>query len=204
FAACVPVFGAVFLGSDILRAWIGDQVADAAGPTMALLAVGSLFNIAVSTCYSVITAAGDPYLPLKVNLAGLALYLPTLYILLRSLGIVGAGETWILINAFYLFTLLPAVHRKALQTSAWRSLQSNFWPFVFMAAAIFGGFWVILHLTGVHETISRLMAAFVAGSIYIVVASLSLDGSIRADVVRALMGRAAESPSVRAGEIDVS
>jgi len=114
FAAALPCFLLVFFGADILHLWVSEDAAKSAGLPLMLLSVGFFFNAAVSNSYLVAVATRKVGIPAIVNAGGAILYMPALFVLIGMFGTVGAASGWVLLNCYYLLTLLPAVHRKVL------------------------------------------------------------------------------------------
>ena len=139
YAVALPATAIMFFPAELMGTWLDGETTRAAATTVSLLAAGFLLNAAVSNCLTVAVAAGDSGLPLRINLAGLAIYLPALAWLLDRYGLAGAALAWIALNAYYLAALVPVVQRRHLQqtTAAWWG--ENFLPFILLAGAIFGG-----------------------------------------------------------------
>jgi O-antigen/teichoic acid export membrane protein len=114
FAAARPCFLLVFFGGDILKVWVSADAARGAGVPLMLLAAGFFVNAAVSNAYLAAVATRNAGIPAVVNAAGALLYAPALFALTRSFGTVGAAFGWVLLNLYYLPTLVTAVHRKVL------------------------------------------------------------------------------------------
>jgi O-antigen/teichoic acid export membrane protein len=114
FAVALPCALLVFFGGDILKVWVSTEAARGAGPPLILLAVGFFLNAAVSNAYLAAVATRNAGIPAKVNAVAAVLYAPALFALTRSFGTAGAALGWVLLNLYYLPTLVPAVHRKVL------------------------------------------------------------------------------------------
>lgn len=165
YAVTLPAAAILFFGPEILGAWVGRSAAGAAAPVAALLGTGFLLNAAVSNCLTLAVASGNSGIPLRVNLLGLALYLPALAILLDTRGIAGAALAWLALNAYYLVVLVPIVQKRLLQQGFVDWLRENFLPFVLLGGALFG----IAHslnnfLTGRLEWLTWCIVAGAAGA----------------------------------------
>jgi O-antigen/teichoic acid export membrane protein len=114
FAAALPCFLLMFFGGDILKVWVSADAARGAGVPLMLLAAGFFVNAAVSNAYLAAVATRNAGIPAMVNAVGALLYAPALFALTRSFGTVGAAFGWVLLNLYYLPTLVPTVHRKVL------------------------------------------------------------------------------------------
>lgn len=137
YVVTLPAAVLIGFGPELLGLWLAPATVSAASPVIALLAVGFLLNAAVSNCLTVAVAGGDSALPLRVNLLGLALYLPTLGLLLDAMGIAGAALAWVVLNAFYLASLVPLVQAR-LQQDALGWWRGNLLPFLLLAGGLFG------------------------------------------------------------------
>lgn len=126
YALGLPCFVFVFFGQDILRIWVNSDAAAGAGLSLSMLAIGCFLNAVVSSAYFASVATRNATIPAMVNLVGILFYVPALYGLIASFGIVGAAAGWMLINAFYYVSLLPLVHRRVLKAPVsgwlWRCL----------------------------------------------------------------------------------
>ena len=182
YTVVLPCFALVFFGHDILRLWVGVQEADASWAALLLLAVGFLLNAIVYTSYIVAIACGRPGLVLKVNLVGLALYLPSLYVGTLYFGIEGAAACWLVLNIYYLFSLVPLVQRGLLRQSFGGWLSENVTPFVLVGLACFGAPKIALQL-GAVESLSVGVGALVLGTCaYCVAGYFLLSAALRRDL----------------------
>jgi O-antigen/teichoic acid export membrane protein len=117
FAVALPCFLVATFAPEILRLWVNQAAARGAGIPLALLLGGFFVNAAVSSAYLSSVATRNAAIPAVVNGVGALLYLPLLYVLTKSFGIAGAATGWVVLNIYYLPTLVPAVHRKILNES---------------------------------------------------------------------------------------
>jgi O-antigen/teichoic acid export membrane protein len=106
----LPSFILLFFASDILRLWVGPDAARGAGLPLSILSIGCFLNAVVSNSYVAAVATRKVRIPAVVNMIAVVIYLPALYLLIAGFGIVGAASCWALLNAYYLCSLLPAVH----------------------------------------------------------------------------------------------
>jgi O-antigen/teichoic acid export membrane protein len=134
----LPCFALLFFGHDILSLWISVRVADEAVSAMAWLAVGFFFNAVVSNAYMAAMACGQPHLPLKVSLLGLAWYLPVLYWLVHQYGITGAAGAYAGLNAYYVCVFVPLVQSKVIKQGFGIWLRTNLLPFAMAGFVAFG------------------------------------------------------------------
>jgi O-antigen/teichoic acid export membrane protein len=139
FIVTLPCLMLMFFGQEIATLWVGAGPAAQIRTVLALLSIGFLLNALVSTPYIVAVALGRPQIPLVVNITAFVVYVPTVYILIRTAGVEGAAVGWILINAFYLASLLPLIQTRILGRSMWPWLMKNWVPFVGVAIVVIGG-----------------------------------------------------------------
>ena len=138
YAVTLPTAAIVFFSTEILELWVGRNAAGAAAAVASLLSAGFLLNAAVSNCLTLAVASGNAAIPLRVNLIGLAIYLPALVILMKSGGITGAAIAWVILNTYYLLVLVPMVQQRLLKQGFIDWMRENFLPFVALAVAFFG------------------------------------------------------------------
>jgi O-antigen/teichoic acid export membrane protein len=121
YAIALPSSVLIFFGSDILRVWVGADAARGAGTPLMLLAVGCFLNAVVSSAYIASVGTRRPDIPAAVNAIAILVYVPALYLLISAYGIIGAAACWMLLNIYYLCSLLPAVHHQVVHAplAAW-------------------------------------------------------------------------------------
>ena len=105
-----PVLILVLFGPLLLRLWLGEQVAAAAGTAVRILAVGLLFNASALVPTTFIAAFGRPDLSAKFHLLELVIYMPLAWWLVSRYGIVGAATAWSIRVCFDAALLFGAAH----------------------------------------------------------------------------------------------
>jgi O-antigen/teichoic acid export membrane protein len=138
YLASLPAFFLLFFGFDVLRYWATPDVADAVSRALQILAAGFLLNAAASAPYVLSIATGETKLPLKVNLLGVGLYIPGLIGLTLIWGVDGAALAWLILNLYYLATLLPLTQRRIMRAGAAAWMRANLAPFLLVGVAAFG------------------------------------------------------------------
>ncbi len=181
YTVVLPSFGLIFFSHDILHVWVGMQEADASWAPLLLLAAVFLLNAIVSTSYIVAIACGRPGLLLKVNLRGLALYLPSLYLATLYLGIEGAAASSLVLNLYYLFSLVPMVQRGLLRQSFGGWLSGNVTPFMLVGFACFGVPKLAVHLGAAQSLLAGLGALVLGACAYSVAGYFLLSAALRRD-----------------------
>jgi len=178
----------VFFGHDLLRLWVGLASADGAYAALAFLATGFFLNALVSNAYTVAVGFGRPDIPFKVNLLATLAYLPLLAALTWKAGIVGAALSWVVLNLYYFFSLLPIVHRTLLGEHTWSWLKLTVLPFVVCALLAAIGAKAMVMALG---PIWLALALPLAGAAYAVLAYRRLSAEPKAALRHFLQKRTA-------------
>ncbi len=190
----LPIWVLVFFGHEILSAITSRSAADHAAPILAFLAIGFLFNAATALSYTASIASGNTWLPIRVNLVAVAGYLPLLVVLTLRWGGAGAAAAWLVLNLYYLPTLLRSVHRKVLHIESLSWLGRNFLPFVGAGLLVFAGAKGIVLVVGFDDHLA--LAIGLAGCLAYAVLGYVLLGvplrrQIGESVTAARLGRGA-------------
>jgi hypothetical protein len=149
---------------------------------------GFLLNAIVSTSYIVAVACGRPVLSLNVNVIALALYLPALYGATLSWGIEGAATCWLLLNLYYLLSLVAMLQRVLLRQSFGGWFSENVIPFVILGLISFGAPKFVLYASAVDSLPASLVALVLAACAYAVSGYFLLSAGLRRDLWK-LLGR---------------
>lgn len=114
----LPVGGILMVfPREILQLWTGNAaVAVAGAPFLALLTAGAVLNGLVAVPYSLLVAAGQPQIWVRVNLVALFFAVPLMIVAAKVAGGVGTASVWIGINAAYMFLAVPLAHRTLLRS----------------------------------------------------------------------------------------
>jgi O-antigen/teichoic acid export membrane protein len=126
---------AVF-GSYVLDIFARSATSDMTTVVLALLAIGFLMNTTTAMAYVAALATANTRLPVLVNAFNVVWYLPVVVVAALSFGIVGVAAAWALLNASYLLTLVPAVHRRVLREPVLPWLTRSFLPFPLLACGL--------------------------------------------------------------------
>lgn len=100
-----PVALLVVFAPELLRIWLGPQVAAAAGTATRILAIGVLFNATALVPSTFLSAVGRPDINARFHLLELVVHLPLAWWLVSMYGIVGAASAWT-IRVIFDFALL--------------------------------------------------------------------------------------------------
>ncbi len=184
YVLTLPTCVFVFFGRDLLRIWVSSDASGRSYLVLAVLAVGFLLNSSVSVSYTLSVATGNTRLPLLVNLVAAVIYVPGLYLLILRFGMMGAAAAWLLLNLYYLFTLLPLVQWQILNASVWAWLNQNLFPFLFVGAAVFSTAWGAAHLVRSQGgEVAVALVCVIAGLLYAILGFAALDATLRKDIL---------------------
>jgi O-antigen/teichoic acid export membrane protein len=89
-----PLLVLALFGPQLLRLWLGQEVAAGAGNAVRILAVGLLINSAALVATTFIAAMGRPDLSAKFHVLELGIHLPLAWWLISMFGISGAAMAW--------------------------------------------------------------------------------------------------------------
>jgi O-antigen/teichoic acid export membrane protein len=108
-------------GDRALRLWTGNpSLAQKVAPLMAVLALGTLFNMLMMIPYQMQLAHGWTSLTIKVNIVSVILLVPAILLAVPVYGAIGAARIWVVLNAGYLMFEIPLMHRRLLPADKWR------------------------------------------------------------------------------------
>lgn len=185
YAFNLPIWLLAFFGRDVLALITSQPTVDRTAPVLSILAVGFLFNSAASLAYTAAVATGNTSLPIRNNLIAVAGYVPILVLATLRLGAIGAALAWLLLNVYYLATLVPIVHRDIVRTSTTRWLTKNFLPFVGTGILVFGAGRVLSDLAG-GGGLEALVVTVVGVVGYSIVGFTLLSASVRNEAVNSV------------------
>jgi O-antigen/teichoic acid export membrane protein len=115
-AFVIPLACSVAMFSnEILFAWTGNAPLSArAAPILEILCVASAINAVLIVPYALQLACGLTKLPLVMNFAALILSVPTLVLMTKYYGPIGAALSWFLVNVFFAIIWPALMHKKLL------------------------------------------------------------------------------------------
>lgn len=96
------VIGVHLFSSDILRAWIGHEIAVVSGTAFQVLAIGMLLNALAQMGATLVDGIGRPDLRAKLFLSYVSGYVVVAWLLITRWGILGAALAWALRGALEL------------------------------------------------------------------------------------------------------
>lgn len=109
----LPLCTLIALGSHWgLSIWISEDFADQSWRIAAVLALGIFMNGLAFIPFAAVQASGDARMTAQLHLIELLIYVPTLFVLLDSFGLLGAALAWTGRVTFDLFALLLAARSK--------------------------------------------------------------------------------------------
>lgn len=186
FAVTLPAMAILFFAKELIALGVNQGDATVAATVAAPLAAGFLLNAAVSNCLSVAVAAGDSSLPLRINLAGLAIYFPALFVLLQIHGISGAAWAWLILNLYYLIVMVPIVQKRLLQQSFGKWLSRIFMPHICAGAAAFSIARLLLFILPTADAPTVCYTLGAAALCYIIAGFRLLDPELRNQISASL------------------
>jgi len=128
-------------------------------------------------------ATGHTRIPLWTNIAGLAFYIPGLYILVQYGGLEGAALAWVLLNVYYVFVQLPLIQWRALRLKVAPFLFRNFLSFVLLGGGIFAIGRLFILIGGWGNTLLVWPVCALCMASYAGFGLLILDATIRDDMI---------------------
>ena len=170
----------VTLASEILRVWVGAEFARAGSAVLQWLAVGALINSIGFVGFAVLQGVGRADLTGKLNLVELPLYVVTVWLLAKTLGLAGVAMAWtlrVLVDTVALWMMA----RRSLATDR-RLLHTPMTTWLTMGSTLVVG--ALLHGTAV-----RIAYVFAAAAVYLPVAWFGLVTSSERQAVRRVMRR---------------
>jgi O-antigen/teichoic acid export membrane protein len=103
----LPVCLVIALGSKWgLTLWLGEAFAEKSWGIVCVMALGLLLNGIAHVPFAAIQAAGDARKTAYLHMVELAVYVPILYVSMKSFGLIGAAVAWTLRVGFDLAALL--------------------------------------------------------------------------------------------------
>ena len=185
YAYNLPIWLLALFGHDILKALTSAATADKTGPLLTVLALGFVCNGAATLAYTASIATGNTWIPIRVNILALVVYLPLLTALTLRLGGLGAAVTWLLLNLYYLPALLPPVHRlMGVRTLPW--IAGSFLPFFGAGLLCFGAGRLLLMLLGTNSDGATVLAGGLSVLAYLCVGLIAVGTPVRQLIFRSV------------------
>ncbi|MGR0481943.1 MAG: lipopolysaccharide biosynthesis protein [Candidatus Electronema sp. V4] len=162
-----------FFSKELLLLWTqSPATADNAHLLVTILVLGTACNGLMNIPYTLQLAYGWTRFAFTVNIVSVLLLVPLMIVLATRYGAVGAASVWLLLNAGYIFTSLPLMHRRLLPTEKWQWYFEDVGRPLFAAAVVcligrlvVQADWPTLPIVagiGVTSAIALLAAAFSA------------------------------------------
>ena len=135
-----PALAVSCFAEAVLLAWTGDPaIAEAAGPVLAILLLGTALNSLMMIPYALQLAHGSTRLGLRFNLISAVVVVPLIIAGASHFGPAGAAAVWPLLNLVYVLVGMPMIHRRFLPDAQGRwMLHDTGIPFLAAAAAVAG------------------------------------------------------------------
>ncbi len=91
-----PVLFFLFYGRSFLTLWVGDDFAEYSTNILIILSLAGLVNAAAYPSITALQGIGKPQLPAFFHLVETIIYIPTVYLLIKEYGGLGAAAAWFL------------------------------------------------------------------------------------------------------------
>jgi O-antigen/teichoic acid export membrane protein len=166
----------VVFSEQLIFIWTGNAtLAKAIGPIVSLLAVGSALHGVMYIPHALQLAYGMIRIPLRINAILILLWVPVMFILVKSFGGIGGATAWLILHLVYMLLGTFLTHRVLLKGLATSWLIHDVGtPFVI---ALFAGFTAHILISGTG--LSIFMQLFYAGFIAVGVVMCSVITSAR-------------------------
>jgi O-antigen/teichoic acid export membrane protein len=126
-----PVLFFMFYGHSFLTLWVGDDFAEYSTNILIILSLASLVNAAAYPSITALQGIGKPQLPAYFHLVEMIIYIPTVYLLIKEYGGIGAASAWLL-RVLFDVVLLQYASCKFLSESLFewyqRLISRSVWP----------------------------------------------------------------------------
>lgn len=175
----------VLCAEQIINIWTGDtELSQHASPILRLYAAGNVLLTLAAFPYYLQYARGNMKYHLIGNVAMLCVLIPAIIFAATAYGGVGAGFSWLGINAFFLFLWVPYVHQKLAPGLGIRWILNDILKVIVPAALCSIIVREFLALTDAGFFLTTVAVASTA----VIIASVSSD-IIRLFLVRMIKGR---------------
>jgi O-antigen/teichoic acid export membrane protein len=172
--AALPVYRYVF---DTPAAWL------LLIPT-ALLSLGTYMNGTTTIPYMLSIAVGRPDIGLKTNVLALVIVLPITVLLIYTLGLVGAGLSWVVYQVLLYVYMMPRICRDCLKTPT-RDWYAHVGKVLGLSAVIYGIAWIAIVVPAGYSLLGCVIG-YAAGTIAFGAAALFLIGPDLKSTIRSL------------------
>lgn len=165
-----------FFSEDLVYVWTGNlELALSIAPIVSLLIIGTAINGVMIFPYSLQLAYGLTNLPLMIVVALLIVYIPLIYFLVMSYGIIGGALSWVLLNIMYLIFGTWMTHRQLLKgiALAWL-IRDVIAPFCLALVVVVMG-WEMFHAEGAYMMNLFLGAVLAMFAFFVIVLLLQAD-----------------------------
>lgn len=145
-----------FFSSEVLWMWTGDySVVTKSASILALYSIGNVMIVLSSFPFYLQFAKGNLKLNVVGNFAFIIFMLPTIVLLTKQLGMIGAGWAWVSLSVLYFFCWVAFVHRRLIPGVHLNWLMSD----VGMPASLSLGVVVVINMFK-PENLNRVETAF--------------------------------------------
>lgn len=164
----------VMLGNEILLAWTGDpNLAQKVSPILWLVAIGAFCNAVLQIPFMLQLAHGWTTLSVRINLLGVVLLIPIVYLATEMYGIQGAAAGWAITNVLVAILATFTMHQRIMPNELFRFLRNSILlPLLASAFAV----WICMLLIyePVQSRFESLVAVLLGGSFAVLGSTISL------------------------------
>lgn len=115
-----------FFAGGIIYMWSGRaDLAEHAGPILAVVGLGTFLNGLMALPYQLQLAHGWTTLALRANVVAVVILVPALFIVVPRYGALGAAWTWVALNTGYVLLLAQLMHLRLLPGDKWRWYRAD-------------------------------------------------------------------------------
>ncbi len=109
-----------FFAESLMSLWTGDPaLARQVGPTLGLLALGTMLNALMHIPHALSLAYGWPGFLARLNTVAVVILLPAIWVVTPTYGALGAAWLWLLLNSGYVILGIQYLHRHVMPQEKW-------------------------------------------------------------------------------------
>lgn len=130
-----------FFSYEILLLWTGNSTtAQYVAPILSILILGTTLNALMYLPYTLQLAFGWTKIGLKICLFLIVLLVPTVIILTKIYGVIGAATAWLILNIIYMAIGVPLTHQRLLRGEAGKWFNDILYPLLSTLIIIIAGY----------------------------------------------------------------
>lgn len=131
--------GLIFFSHEIIFAWTGSEITTQhVAKIAAVLTLANAVNSILQMSYYLEMAHGRTRLINYVNILAVIILIPSIIVLARQFGAIGAASCWLALNLCYLFITTPLINWRSLGTGVFRLYTHDLLPPIATSLVIAG------------------------------------------------------------------